>query len=72
MFNTNPSEWKDLPDTKAGAASLQSAKINEFGFAESSNIALAIYVPLVSGKLDASNGQVRNQKINVEYDIAKD
>jgi len=72
LFNSNPADWKDLPDTRTGAADLQSAKINEFGFAESSNIALAIYVPLVSGKLDASNGQVRNQKINVEYDIAKD
>ena len=72
LFNSNPSDWKDLPDTRAGAASLQSAKINEFGFAESSNIALAIYVPIVSGNLDNSNGQVRNQKINVEYDIAKD
>ena len=72
LFNSNPSDWKDLPDTRAGAASLQSAKINEFGFAESSNIALAIYVPTVSGNLANSNGQVRNQKINVEYDIAKD
>jgi hypothetical protein len=72
LFNSNPSDWKDLPDTRAGAASLQSAKINEFGFAESSNIALAVYVPIVSGNLDNSNGQVRNQKINVEYDIAKD
>jgi hypothetical protein len=72
LFNSNPSDWKDLPDTRAGAASLQSAKINEFGFAESSNFALAIYVPIVSGNLANSNGQVRNQKINVEYDIAKD
>jgi hypothetical protein len=72
LFNSNPSDWKDLPDTRAGAASLQSAKINEFGFAESSNFALAIYVPTVSGNLANSNGQVRNQKINVEYDIAKD
>ena len=72
LFNTNPDNWKDLPDTRAGAASLQSAKINEFGYAESSNIALAIHVPNVTGKLADSNGQVRNQKINVEYDIAKD
>jgi hypothetical protein len=72
LFNTNPVTWKDLPDTRAGAASLQSAKINEFGYAESSNIALAIFVPNVTGKLADSNGQVRNQKINVEYDIAKD
>ena len=72
LFNTNPDNWKDLPDTKAGAASLQSATINEFGYAESSNIALAIYVPTVTGNLASSNGQVRNQKINVEYDIAKD
>jgi hypothetical protein len=72
LFNTNPVNWKDLPDTRAGAASLQSASINEFGYAESSNIALAIYVPNVTGKLADSNGQVRNQKINVEYDIAKD
>jgi hypothetical protein len=72
LFNSNPANWKDLPDTKAGAADLQSAKINEFGFAESSNIALAIYVPNVTGKFASSNGQVRNQKINVEYDIAKD
>jgi hypothetical protein len=72
LFNTNPVNWKDLPDNRAGAASLQSAKINEFGYAESSNIALAIYVPTVTGKLADSNGQVRNQKINVEYDIAKD
>mgnify|MGYP003346594329 CR=1 FL=1 len=46
--------------------------VNEFGYAESSDIAIAIYVPNVSGKLASSNGQVRNQKINVEYDIAKD
>ena len=72
LFNSNPTNWKDLPDNRNAAADLQSAKINEFGFSESSNIALAIYVPLVSGKLAASNGQVRNQKINVEYDIAKD
>jgi len=72
LFNSNPNDWKDLPDTRTGAADLQSAKINEFGFAESSNIALAIYVPNVTGKLADSNGQVRNQKINVEYDIAKD
>ena len=72
LFNSNPANWKDLPDTRNGAADLQSAKINEFGFAESSNIALAIYVPNVTGKLASSNGQVRNQKINVEYDIAKD
>jgi len=72
LFNTNPANWKDLPDTKAGAASLQSSTINEFGYAESSNIALAIYVPTVTGNLASSNGQVRNQKINVEYDIAKD
>jgi hypothetical protein len=72
LFNSNPANWKDLPDTRDGAADLQSAKINEFGFAESSDIALAIYVPNVTGKLASSNGQVRNQKINVEYDIAKD
>ena len=72
LFNTNPSDWKDLPDTRSGAADLQSARINEFGYAESSDIALAIYVPNVTGKLASSNGQVRNQKINVEYDIAKD
>jgi hypothetical protein len=72
LFNSNPANWKDLPDTRLSAADLQSAKINEFGYAESSDIALAIYVPVVSGKLASSNGQVRNQKINVEYDIAKD
>jgi len=72
LFNTNPANWKDLPDTRDGAADLQSAKINEFGYAESPDIALAIYVPTVTGKLANSNGQVRNQKINVEYDIAKD
>jgi len=72
LFNTNPANWKDLPNTRDTAAELQSAKINEFGFAESSDIALAIYVPNVTGKLESSNGQVRNQKINVEYDIAKD
>ena len=72
LFNSNPANWKDLPSTRDGAADLQSAKINEFGFAESSDIALAIYVPNVTGKLASSNGQVRNQKINVEYDIAKD
>ena len=72
LFNSNPVNWKDLPSTRDGAADLQSAKINEFGFAESSDIALAIYVPNVTGKLASSNGEVRNQKINVEYDIAKD
>jgi len=72
LFNTNPANWKDLPDTRAGAADLQSARINEFGYSESPDIALAIYVPNVTGKLADSNGQVRNQKINVEYDIAKD
>ena len=72
LFNSNPADWKDLPDTRSGAADLQSAKINEFGYAESSDIALAIYVPVVSGKLASSNGEVRNQKINVEYDISKD
>ena len=72
LFNTNPANWKDLPDTRTGAADLQSARINEFGYSESPDIALAIYVPNVTGKLADSNGQVRNQKINVEYDIAKD
>ena len=72
LFNSNPADWKDLPVTRTGAADLQSAKINEFGYAESSDIALAIYVPNVTQNLNASNGQVRNQKINVEYDIAKD
>ena len=72
LFNSNAADWKDIPDTRQGAADLQSAKINEFGYAESSDIAIAIYVPNVSGKLASSNGQVRNQKINVEYDIAKD
>lgn len=72
LFNTNPANWKDLPDTKAGAADLQNSKINEFGYAESPDIAIAIYVPTLTGNLSTSNGQVRNQKINVEYDIAKD
>ena len=72
LFNSNPANWKDLPDTRSGAADLQNARINEFGYAESSDIALAIYVPNVTGKLASSNGEVRNQKINVEYDIAKD
>ncbi len=72
LFNTNPANWKDLPDNRTTAVDLQSAKINEFGYAESSDFAIAIYVPTVSGKLASSNGKVRNQKINVEYDIAKD
>lgn len=73
LFNTNPVNWKDLPDSRNIAVDLSSSKINSLGYAESSDIALAIFVPSqLSEKLASSNGQVRNQKINVEYDIAKD
>ena len=70
---SNPSLWTDLPDSKDNAVDLQSAKLNSFGFAQSGDFAIAVYVPDVSGTLlSSSNGKVRNQKINVEYDIAKD
>jgi hypothetical protein len=70
---SNPSLWTDLPDSKDNAVDLQSAKINSFGYSQSGDIAIAVYVPDITGTMLAfSNGKVRNQKINVEYDIAKD
>jgi hypothetical protein len=72
-ITSNPDLWTDLPDSKDNAVDLQSAKINAYGYSQSGDIAIAVYVPDVTGTMLAfSNGKVRNQKINVEYDIAKD
>jgi len=72
-ITSNPDLWTDLPDSKDNAVDLQSAKINAYGYSQSGDIAIAVYVPDITGTMLAfSNGKVRNQKINVEYDIAKD
>jgi len=72
LFYSNPNTWTDIPDSQFQAISLNSAKLNQFGYSLSQKIALAVYVPLVSGVLNSTDGKVRNMKLNVEYDIAKD
>ena len=72
-ITSNPDLWTDLPDSKDNAVDMQSAKINAYGYSQSGDFAIAVYVPDITGTMLAfSNGKVRNQKINVEYDIAKD
>jgi len=72
-ITSNPDLWTDLPDSKENAVDMQSAKINAYGYSQSGDFAIAVYVPDITGTMLAfSNGKVRNQKINVEYDIAKD
>jgi len=72
QFYSDPSAWTDIPDSKDQAISLYSAKLNEFGYSLSPRIAIATYVPTVSAQLNSTDGKVRNMKLNVEYDIAKD
>ena len=72
LFYSNPDTWTDIPDSQSQAITLNSAKLNQFGYSLSPKIALAVYVPTVSGVLNSTDGKVRNMKLNVEYDIAKD
>jgi hypothetical protein len=72
QFYSNPNTWTDIPDSKDQAINLFGAKLNQFGYSLSPRIALATYVPAVSPQLNSTDGKVRNMKLNVEYDIAKD